>query len=256
MNFLNGLKGVLKFLTIFPIKVEKGYDSLEKIAEYSYFFPVVGAFIGFLAGVFSWILFKILPSLLVGVLTLGTILTITGLQHTDGLLDFGDGLLAHGSKSKKIEVMRDPHIGTGGFFIGLIVFSITALCIASLKNIELSVIKGLMVSEVIAKFGMIFAIFLGKEASEGTVSPFIKIIHSKNGSLKLILTFLFTLILILPLLKIVGLIMLFFGIILCVFIVKISTMNFGGITGDIVGAVNELLRMGALVILVIIERWI
>ncbi|MEM3507505.1 MAG: adenosylcobinamide-GDP ribazoletransferase [Candidatus Bathyarchaeia archaeon] len=253
MDFLNGLKGVLKFLTIFPIKVKKEYESLEKIAEYSYFFPIVGALIGFLSGIFSWALFKVLPSLIVGVLTLGMISIITGLHHLDGLLDFGDGLLAHRSKIEKIEVMRDPRIGTGGFFIGFIVFSITALCISNL-NMDLITIKGLMVSEVIAKFGMIFTMFLGKEASKGSASHFIKLMHSKNRNLRLSLTFIFTLILILPLLKVFSLIMLLFGIIFCSFIVKISNMNFGGVTGDVIGAVNELLRMIILVILVIIKK--
>ena len=144
MNFLNGLKGVLKFLTVFPVKVKEEYDSLEKIAEYMYFFPLVGAFIGFLAGIFSWIIFKVLPNLLVGVLTVGIIFTITGIHHIDGLLDFGDGILALGSESKKLEIMRDPHIGTGGFVIGLVVFLTTALCIANL-SIGFIVVKRLIV---------------------------------------------------------------------------------------------------------------
>lgn len=256
MDFLNGLKGVLKFLTIFPIKVKKEYESLEKIAEYLYFFPIVGALIGFLSGIFSWALFKVLPSLIVGVLTLGFISIITGLHHLDGLLDFGDGILAHKSKIEKIEIMRDPRIGTGGFFIGFIVFSITALCISSLNDINFIAIKGLMVSEVISKFGMVFTMFLGKEACKGSASSFIKLMHSKNRNLRLLLTFIFTLVLISPLLKIFSLIILFFGMLFCSFIVKISNKNFGGITGDVIGAVNELLRMIVLAIFMMIKKWI
>ncbi|MEM2896629.1 MAG: adenosylcobinamide-GDP ribazoletransferase [Candidatus Bathyarchaeia archaeon] len=255
MDFLDGLKGVLKFLTIFPIKVKKGYDSLEKIAENLYFFPIVGLFIGFLAGIFSWIISKILPNFLVGILTLGMILITTGLHHTDGLLDFGDGFLVHGSKNRKLEAMHDPHIGAGGFFIGFIVFSITALCIASL-NVGFIIIKGLMASEVIAKFGMVFAMFLGKGAYGGSVSPFVKVMHSKSGTLKFLLAFFLTLILVISLLKTAGLIMLLFGIILCSLIVKVSTLNFGGITGDTIGAINELLRMSTLVILVAMREWL
>jgi len=256
MEFLNGFKGVLKFLTIFPIKVEKEYDSLEKIAEHIYFFPIVGAFIGFLAGVFPLIAFRVLSNLLVGIITLGITILITGLHHADGLLDFGDGILAHGSKSEKIKVMRDPHIGVGGFFIGFIVFSITALCIANLNNINFTIIKSLIVSEVIAKFGMVFLMFLGKEAYEGTASPFIKAMHSRRGNLKFFLTILFTLVLITPLLGIISLITLFSGIIFCSLILKVSTTNFGGVTGDVIGATNELLRMVTLLILVIMKRWI
>lgn len=38
----------------------------------------------------------------------------TGFHHLDGLIDFGDGMMVHGSPEKKIAVTRDKRIGTGG----------------------------------------------------------------------------------------------------------------------------------------------
>ena len=91
---LKKIKNLLSFLTIIPVGMDP--DCLTDSADYMYLFPLVGAIIGLLAGLFAWLLLKILPSLVAGILTLGVILLLTGLHHTDGLLDFGDGIMYQG----------------------------------------------------------------------------------------------------------------------------------------------------------------
>ena len=46
--------------------------------------------------------------------SLALLLWMTGLHHTDGLLDFGDGVMVHGTAEHKIEVMHDQLTGAGG----------------------------------------------------------------------------------------------------------------------------------------------
>ena len=60
-------------------------DMLTDCAKYMWVFPLIGAFIGLLAGVFGWIAIQLLPGIVVGGLVLALLLLITGLHHTDGL---------------------------------------------------------------------------------------------------------------------------------------------------------------------------
>lgn len=75
------------------------------------FFPVVGALIGgALAGI--WIISTELWSPAVAaVVVVAADLAITGMLHADGLADSADGLLAHLSRERRLEVMSAPDVG-------------------------------------------------------------------------------------------------------------------------------------------------
>src|SRR4030067_2998380 len=128
---LKELKNLLSFLTV--LMLHMGEDYLSDSARFMFLFPLVGAFIGLLAGVFGWLLLYFLPSLVVGALILSILLLLTGLHHTDGLLDFGEGIMAQGSAEKKIEVMHDQLTGAGGLTLGIMTYLVTALCITELN---------------------------------------------------------------------------------------------------------------------------
>ena len=78
---LKEIKNLLSFLTAIPISMDK--DCLTDSAKGMFLFPLIGAFIGLLAGAFAWATSLILPSLVVGALALGALLLLTGLHHTD-----------------------------------------------------------------------------------------------------------------------------------------------------------------------------
>ena len=130
------LKNLLSFLTIFPIAMDK--DLLTDCANNMWAFPLIGAFIGLLAGVFGWVAFQFLPGIVVGAIVLALLLLITGLHHTDGLLDFGDGIMAHGTPEHKIEVMHDQLTGAGGLVLGMMTLFISALAIGQLSLAAIS----------------------------------------------------------------------------------------------------------------------
>src|SRR4030067_1618474 len=117
---LKELKNLLSFLTIIPFRMDENF--LRDSARFMFLFPLVGAFIGLLDGAFGWMLQYFLPSLVVGALILGVLLLLTGLHHTDGLLDFGDGVMAQGSAERKIEIMHDQLTGAGGLTLGIMTY--------------------------------------------------------------------------------------------------------------------------------------
>ncbi len=107
-------------------------DLLTDCARNMWAFPLIGAFLGLLAGLFGWVAYQFLPGLVVGALTLALLLWMTGLHHTDGLLDFGDGIMVHGSAERKIEVMHDQLTGAGAIGLTLMTYIITAFAFAEL----------------------------------------------------------------------------------------------------------------------------
>src|SRR5512139_895948 len=107
-------------------------DLLTDCAKNMWVFPLIGAFIGLLAGLFGWVAYHFLPGIVVGALVLALLLWMTGLHHTDGLLDFGDGVMVHGTPEKKIAVMHDQLTGAGAIGLTLMTYIVTAFAFASL----------------------------------------------------------------------------------------------------------------------------
>ena len=76
------------------------------------FFPLVGAVIGAAVFVINCAApFAALPAAVRILLTLLAPLAITGGFHADGLMDTADAMNSYASKERKLEILKDPHIG-------------------------------------------------------------------------------------------------------------------------------------------------
>ena len=249
---LKEIKNLFSFLTTIPVSMDK--DMLTDAAKSMFLFPLIGAFIGLLAGLFGWVTSQFLPSLVVGALVLGFLLLITGLHHTDGLLDFGDGVMAHGSSERKIEIMHDQLTGAGGLSLGILTFLITALSIAKI-NTNL-IIQSLVVVEISAKLSMVVGAWAGKAVHQGMSSSFLEAMHGKNGTTRLVAALAISFGIAIPLLWLAGIVTVLAAIIVSLVMVEISHRNFKGVTGDVLGATNELTRMVSLIILLVVIGWV
>src|SRR5208337_4434418 len=154
------LKNLISFLTIFPVVMTP--DMLTDCAKNMWAFPVIGALIGLVAGAFGWAASLVLPGVVVGGLVLALLLLLTGLHHTDGLLDFGDGVMVHGTPEHKIEVMHDQLTGAGGLTLGIMTILITALAFGQLHtSVAFGIVRiplifvGVVVVELSAKLSMV-----------------------------------------------------------------------------------------------------
>ncbi len=246
------IKSLFSFLTILTPTMDK--DCFTDAAKTMFLFPLVGAFIGLMAGLFGWVTSHFLPSLVAGALVLGFLLLITGLHHTDGLLDFGDGVMAHGSPERKVEVMHDQLTGAAGLSLGIMTFLITAFAIAELDTG--TIIQSLIVVEVSAKLSMVVGAWAGKAVYQGMASPFLEAMHGKKGTARFIVALALSLGTALPLLWLAGVVVVLAAIITSLIMVGISHRHFKGVTGDVLGATNELSRMVSLIILLAVIAWV
>lgn len=244
-------KNLISFLTTIPVGMDE--NCLIDAANHMHLFPLIGAFIGLLTGIFAWLLLNFLDALIVGILSLGFILLVTGIHHADGLLDFGDGLVYQGTSEEKIKIMHDQQTGAGGFALGLVTFLITALCIAKFN--QNFVIQSLIVSEASAKLAMVFMAWLGKSAHKGMNTYFIHAMHGKHRNIRLIAAFSIVFGIALPLLGIACFIAIIACLATALIVTGISNRHFGGVTGDVFGAGNELSRLSSLLTILVASGW-
>jgi adenosylcobinamide-GDP ribazoletransferase len=212
-----------------------------------FLFPLIGAFIGLLAGVFGWVASLFLPGIVVGGLVTAVLLWLTGLHHTDGLLDFGDGIMVHGTPERKVEVMHDQLTGAGGLSLGILTMLITALAIGYIDSSI--IIPAVIVIEVSAKFSMVVMARAGKTVHSGMNTSFLSFMHGSHGAARLIIGLLISVAIALPLLHCVGVIVILAGILTSLVMTFIAHKNFNGVTGDVFGATNELARLVSVLVL-------
>jgi adenosylcobinamide-GDP ribazoletransferase len=254
------LKNLLSFLTVFPVSMDK--DLLSDCAKNMWAFPLIGAFLGLLAGLFGWVASYFLPSLVVGAVALALLLWMTGLHHTDGLLDFGDGVMVHGTPEKKIAVMHDQLTGAGAIGLALMTYIVTAFALASIAGSQRflgvnfpNIFPALIVVELCAKLGMVVAARAGRAVHEGMNTSFLQAMHGGGGNWRLALALVLSLLVALPLLGVDGAIVILSAVVMGLVMVGIAHRHFGGVTGDVFGSTNELTRAVCAVVLVAVISW-
>ena len=231
---MNSFLAALQFLTIVPIKI----SSLDgkKTAQSMAFFPLVGLLLGLaLAGLNSLLTKCGFAQISINIILVVALAALTGGIHLDGLADTIDALSSAKKKEEMLAIMRDPHIGTMGV-LGLA--GILLLKIALISSLPLSIkISSLLLMCSLSRWSMVFATFLFPYArQEGKAKAFFK-----NINLRIFL--LSTLIALscsvatggLP-----GIIVMLCVALSAYLIAKLVSCQISGITGDVLGAINEL----------------
>ena len=230
---------VLSFLTIIPVTKRKGYD-ISYIAKNMYLFPIAGFIIGISVGSFAFILYDHLQDLMLGMMVTIALIAFTGLHHTDALADLADGLMVRGSKDIKHKVMTDPRNGTAGTVI-IIIYIIGVIVLVSQINNKFELFSLIIIAETLSKYSMVLQCYIGKSAWEGINTIFIT--EMKNRKKFIISTILLVVILIIFGLGVYQIALSLAGMLLVTsLLLLISHRSLGGISGDVIGACNELSR--------------
>ena len=238
---LKQIGSVFSFLTIIPTS----NSDLNSIAKNMFLFPIVGIVIGLVIGSLGYGLSLYLEPLVVSLIVVASLAVITGIHHTDGLADFADGLMTKGTKEKKRKAMKDLSVGSAGIF-SIVLYAIGMIIALSFSS-GMDLFKIILLSEIMAKFSMVLMAGLGNSASIGSNSPFMDSMKDKK---RLLIAGIITIIPLIVIGEMNGLIVFASGIVVTMFLVGLSTKSFGGITGDVMGACNELTRLSSLLIFV------
>ena len=258
----------MAFLTTIPFKMDE--DFLEISARFMFLFPLIGALIGFLAGLYALLtnhllsllfgvlnstfysgsqetLFAYLTKGLVSVMTISFVLVLTGLQHTDGLVDVGNALgLRKASVEERTEIAHAWIVTRTGVLLVLLVAFCTLLLLFSAG--PETIIQSLVVAEVSAKLAMVTCAWQGTSIQRGKGASFVDSMKKRHSLYLISLTI--SLFVGVTLLGLNGILAVLTGAAVGGVFVVLSKRIFGGVTGDIFGATNEIARMIALSALV------
>ena len=202
---------------------------------------------------FQWLL----PAPFAAVMIVAAIFLLTGINHIDGLSDFGDGLVASGPREKKVKAMKDVHAGAGGLlFMAMDLLFLFALAM-TFAGSTTWLLMPLLVAEVCAKAAQVTVIAFGKSAHEGMGSYLINRMKKWHYLAAMIsawtvIAIVMTVAALLSgggnavrTIAATGLAMLS-PLATALVILIISDRNFGGVNGDVIGATNEIARIVAL----------
>jgi adenosylcobinamide-GDP ribazoletransferase len=236
---MKALISLLQFTTILPLGRQQ---DLADFARHSYLYPCAGYIIG---GLVALPVFFIADRTIASAVAVALFLLISGAHHFDGLLDLGDGLMAHGDREKRIRALTDRNVGAGGIAAGI---AVTLLLFAGLMASP-AIIYAIIIGDVCAKFSMAFLTAYGMPFREGIHSY----LHQYSRPVFPFIAGLFCVpLMLLPVspFKLAGAagVMIACPFILCI----VSRRLFGGMNGDVVGASNEITRACVIVALALI----
>jgi adenosylcobinamide-GDP ribazoletransferase len=235
---ISAIRALLQFTTILPLGKTAPFDSF---VCNSWLYPVSGYIIGGIAAIV--ILFIPSPPYVQAVIAIGIILLVSGANHFDALLDFGDGLMAHGNKERRIRALTDSQTGSGALALGIIITLLSVISLGSLQSDNYMAFS-LIFGETGSKWAMELITISGKPFHEGIHAT----LHNNAKTWFLLpATILLIPVLFFPI-SLMGKI----GAIILVIIVpllmrKIAYRLFGGVNGDVTGATGEICRAAILV---------
>lgn len=244
---MKDLLAAVGFLTILPLRATRGSEL--KPAAVS-MFPAAGLLLGVLLSVSG----RALECLGVNDLALSTILVmtlmiLTGGLHLDGLADTSDALMSGKGRDDMLRIMRDPHIGTMGV---LALIASISMKITLLYSIGGALRMGAVVLMcVMGRWAMSVAIFLFPYARQGgKASVFVDGKRPRYAVISTAIALAAAVVIMGPWALLVSA-----ASFIAAFLTgRIAACRLGGITGDVLGAIDEIAELATLFVVAAIGR--
>jgi adenosylcobinamide-GDP ribazoletransferase len=251
----NNFIGALIFLTRVPVSRYYVFRA-EDLPRSVIYFPIVGLMIGLLAGSVLFFAELLVPPAFAVLLCMGATVLVTGALHEDGLADAADGLIGGREPHQRLEIMKDSRIGSFGVIA--LWFSLTAKLLLLNALLERGVnlaVCALVTAHGLGRAGTVALLFAYKyvrnEESKG--SRFGNCVTLKDFAAAV------------PIPVVVTILLLGKRAILSLLLAAASTWaagayfkkSIGGITGDCLGAANQLIELVCYISLVAgFPRWL
>ena len=232
---LRGFITAMRTLTILPVP---GKDA-ERVANALYYFPLVGALIGGLVTLVVWFLGGVL-TWPVGAGVAGVLVSawVTRGLHLDGLSDSVDGYYGGATRERRMEIMKDHHVGAFGVVAIVLVLLMKTAALSQLA------ICGywawIPVPFILARLiQVLLAVTLPYARNEGgTAEAFVK----QAGTSHFIVASILALVLCGLLIQFSGLLLFVVTFIIGYLLAQWMKRAFGGVTGDLLGFSSELVE--------------
>jgi adenosylcobinamide-GDP ribazoletransferase len=270
MKAIKVFRDLLSFLTIIPVGGKE--DFIFTTAANMYLFPIVGGLIGLMAGLYflasnaivgfllgllnAYIALPVnlLATLIPAAMTIAFLLVMTGLQHFDGLIDLGNAVGIRNLHDRKMKA-HEWTVTYGGAILALVVegSAVAGLLFVVLGSMNLwLVFSAVILAELSAKLAMVTIVWIGKPSHKGLGSIFLAKAKKKKNFIAYALSallvypvFYFTGY---PILGLAAVALVFVSVPVAFMMKKVSESVFGGVSGDMIGATNEVARAITLIL--------
>ena len=246
---MKGFLYALQFLTIFPPAAKSVVDK-SKLSRSTLYFPLIGLFLGLILVATNNLLSLIpLEQFLINVILVTLLIILTGALHLDGLADTFDALFSRKSRPEMLKIMRDSHLGTMGVSSLICIILLKLSLLGSLRAEVMNV--SLISMCLLGRYSLVLAMFSFPYArEEGKAKVFIEAMNLKVFSLASAISLFCAL----GLLGLKGLIIFMAIVFFTIFMGKFMVKKIGGVTGDSLGAINELTEIFVLFNILILTR--
>ncbi|HHK9551200.1 TPA: adenosylcobinamide-GDP ribazoletransferase [Enterobacter sichuanensis] len=167
---LKMLWATLGFITRIPVP-QKWSDGVE-FSQYGRgvpWFPVVGLIVGGLAAVSYLAVSQTGGGIIIGAVAwVLALVLLTGGFHLDGLADTCDGVFSARTRERMLEIMRDSRLGTYGGLAIVFCILIKVATAISLAHLPVNTLFALLVcAPIVGRTGMVLAMYRQHYAREG-----------------------------------------------------------------------------------------
>lgn len=237
---MNDFLTALALLTILHVSPRGSKFSARAVS----FYPVIGLLIGLLLIAAAFVLRYVFPVFLGAVLLVAVWAVVTGGLHLDGFADSCDGLFATAPPERRLEILRDVHLGAFGAagLVLLLIAKVTAVA-------SLSTFAPLFLAPIMGRWAMVYAMAYPPARREGMAMMF----RQGLSRHELLMATLFAAVCA-ALFGWLGLALFTGSFIAASSIARLAASRLGGLTGDIYGMICESVELTALLIAVAMQK--
>ncbi|MFJ7737339.1 adenosylcobinamide-GDP ribazoletransferase [Lysinibacillus sp. NPDC097287] len=242
-NIWHSVLLAFQFFTVLPVHKEIPLTKTTITGMFA-FLPWVGAIMGSLvaASIYGLTEWTASSEVLLAFVVVGLFAFFTGGLHLDGFIDMGDAYFSYRDREKRLEILDDPRVGAFGVMSVLFLVLGKFVVLHELFVQDKLALWSLLFIPLFTRVGMIFYFISMKCSKEKGLAYFFRT-HIKPGVLVALMAVTFTI-------AISGVVYVTGGILaplvllvvlaVALFVFRQFTLrNFGGVSGDLLGALIE-----------------
>ena len=238
---MRNLRIAFGLMTTLPFKLPDDW-SVGDSGRASVWYP----FVGLVLGALTWLAWKgatlVFPPAVAGIVTLLVWVLLSGGLHLDGLADCCDGLLASTSMERRLEIMKDPRLGTFAVLGLILVLFLKAATLASLNS---GTSFGILLAASLARWCILPAGMMPLARPSGMGADFASGFQRSFmiwGAIVPLGTAIF--------LGVRGALAILIGVVTVVLISRFAISRIGGVTGDVFGLIVEVVETVVLLVFI------
>jgi adenosylcobinamide-GDP ribazoletransferase len=146
---IGSARTALAFMTRLPVG-RTGPLSGDALSRAAAWFPAVGLMVGGFMSAVHALASEVTTATAATILALTAAVIVTGGLHEDGLADTADALGAHTTRERRLEILRDPRVGTYGALALILAIALSVATLAPLYRDDFT--RTVLVAHVLARW--------------------------------------------------------------------------------------------------------